>query len=51
MEQKRPADIFQELLDYIWNGLGLEEKGWKRLKKLHEVAGAKPFGFCTDGGE
>lgn len=32
MEQKRPADIFQELLDYLWNGLGLEEKGWKRLK-------------------
>ncbi len=27
MEQKRPADIFQELLDYLWNGLGLEEKG------------------------
>ena len=24
MEQKRPADIFQELLDYLWNGLGLE---------------------------
>ena len=33
MEQKRPADIFQELLDYLWNGLGLEEKGWKRLKR------------------
>ena len=33
MEQKRPADIFQELLDYLWNGLGLEEKDWKRLKK------------------
>ena len=33
MEQKRPADIFQELLDYLWKGLGLEEKGWKRLKK------------------
>ena len=33
MDQKRPADIFQELLDYLWNGLGLEEKGWKRLKK------------------
>ena len=30
---KTPADIFQELLDYLWNGLGLEEKGWKRLKK------------------
>ena len=23
MEQKRPADIFQELLDYLWNGLCL----------------------------
>ena len=33
VEQKRPADIFQELLDYLWNGLDLEEKGWKRLKK------------------
>ena len=33
VEQKRPADIIQELLDYLWNGLGLEEKGWKRLKK------------------
>ena len=33
MEQKRPADIFQEFLDYLWNGLGLEEKDWKRLKK------------------
>ena len=33
MEQKRPADIIQELLDYLWNGLGREEKGWKRLKK------------------
>lgn len=33
MEQKRPADIFQELLDYLWNGLDLEEKGWKQLKK------------------
>ena len=31
--KKRPADIIQELLDYLWNGLGLEEKGWKRLKK------------------
>ena len=29
----RPADIIQELLYYLWNGLGLEEKGWKRLKK------------------
>ena len=33
MEQKHPADIYTELLDYLWNGLGLEEKGWKRLKK------------------
>ncbi len=33
MEQKRPADIFAEALDYLWNGLDLEEKGWKRLKK------------------
>ena len=33
MEQKRPADIFAEALDYLWSGLGLEEKGWKRLKK------------------
>ena len=33
MEQKRPADIFAEALYYLWNGLGLEEKGWKRLKK------------------
>ena len=33
MEQKRPVDIFHEALDYLWNGLGLEEKGWKCLKK------------------
>ena len=33
MEQKRPEDIFAEALDYLWNGLGLEEKGWKWLKK------------------
>lgn len=33
MGQKSPADIFQEALDYLWSGLGLEEKGWKRLKK------------------
>lgn len=33
MEQRRPADIFAEALDYLWNGLGLEEKGWKRLKR------------------
>lgn len=32
-EQKRPANIFEDALDYLWNGLGLEEKGWKRLKK------------------
>lgn len=32
-EQKRPADIFAEAVDYLWNGLGLEGKGWKRLKK------------------
>ena len=33
MEQKRPADIFAEALDFLWSGLGLEGKGWKRLKK------------------
>ena len=33
MEQKRPADIFQELLDYLWNGLGLEEKGLEAAEK------------------
>ena len=33
MEQTRPADIFKELLDYLWDSLCLEEKGWKRLKK------------------
>lgn len=33
MEQKHPADIYTEVLDHLWNGLGLEEKGWKRLKK------------------
>ena len=32
-EQKRPADIFEDALDYLWNGLGLEGNGWKRLKK------------------
>ena len=26
MGQKRPADIFAEALDYLWNGLGLEKK-------------------------
>ena len=26
MEQKRPADIFQELLDYLWNGLGWRKR-------------------------
>ena len=34
MEQKRPADIFAEALDYLWNGLGLEKKGWK-LSLIH----------------
>ena len=33
MEQKHPADIYTEVLDHLWNRLGLEEKGWKRLKK------------------
>ena len=33
VEQKHPADIFAEALDYLWNGLNLSEKGWKRLKK------------------
>ena len=33
MEQKHPADIYTEVLDHLWNGLGLEERGWKRLKK------------------
>ena len=33
MEQKRPADIFAEALDFLWSGLGMEGKGWKRLKK------------------
>ncbi len=33
MEQKHSADIFAEALDYLWNGLGMEEKDWKRLKK------------------
>ena len=23
MGQKRPADIFAEALDYLWNGLGM----------------------------
>ena len=32
-EQKRPPDIFEDALDYLWNGLGLEGNGWKRLKK------------------
>jgi hypothetical protein len=31
MEQKRPADIFAEVLDYLWNGLEAAEKG--RLQK------------------
>lgn len=62
MEQKRPADIIQELLDYLWNGLGLEEKGWKRLKKgdfktaglrpLHRGGGLQLVHLCAgaDGG-
>lgn len=33
MEQKRPADIFMDALGYLWDGLDLGEKGWKRLKK------------------
>ena len=33
MEQKHPADIYTEVLDHLWNGLGLEKKGWKQLKK------------------
>ncbi len=41
MERKHPADIFQEALDYLWNGLGLEEKGWKRLKKGEVLGGTK----------
>lgn len=27
MEQNHPVDIFHETLDYLWNGLGLEERG------------------------
>ena len=27
------ARDFHPISDYLWNGLGLEEKGWKRLKK------------------
>ena len=26
MEQKHPADIYTEVLDHLWNGLGLEER-------------------------
>lgn len=33
MEQTHSADIFEDTLDYLWNGLGLGEKGWQRLKK------------------
>ncbi len=33
MEPKHPADIFEETLTYLWDGLSLGEKGWKRLKK------------------
>ena len=31
--QKHPSDIFEEMLAYLWDGLGLEGRGWKRLKK------------------
>ena len=33
MEQKRPAVILSEALDFLWSGLVLEEKGGKLLKK------------------
>lgn len=33
MEQKYPADIFVDALDCLWDGLGLGERGWERLKK------------------
>lgn len=32
MEQKHPTDIFKDALDYLWDGLELGEKGWKRLR-------------------
>ena len=31
--QKHPSDIFEEMLACLWDGLGLEGRGWKRLKK------------------
>ena len=37
MEQKRPADIFAEALDYLWNGLGLEENAKDVEAMHHEV--------------
>lgn len=33
VEQKRPVDIFHEALDYLWNGLDLEEKGLEASEK------------------
>lgn len=33
MEQKHPADLFKDALNFLWDGLSLGEKGWKRLKK------------------
>ena len=35
MEQKHPADIFADALNYLWDRLGLEEKGWKRPRAAH----------------
>ena len=35
MEQKRAADIFQELLDYLWNGLGLDKKPGRYARSCH----------------
>ena len=32
MVQKRPADIFKDAPDYLWNGLGPSEKDWKYLR-------------------
>lgn len=34
MVQKRPADIFKDAPDHLWNGLGPSEKGWKYLRRL-----------------
>ena len=52
MEQKRPADIIQELLDYLWNGLGLEEKGLVTAYE-REAAAGKPrrYYHLTKAGE